>query len=526
MGGRIFFCYAREDEAFAVPLAQELKRRGVGVWLDQWDIPAEADWDQTIDKALHECDRLLIVLSPASVQSGEVRGELREALDLKKPILPVLYRSCEIPRQLRVIQFVDFSGRKFNDEAAINKLVSACRGEAEEVKLVQTAPLPHARKFRWKLPVAALAILLVITIAGYALSNKAGERQRINSAALSPNGAYLAAATGQGLGAGTARIWDVTSGGQLGRLSTKAGPFWVVAWSPNGNSLATGDHEGAIRTYDAGTWKLSHEFQGPRGPTKFIAWSLDGKALATGDDTGTLWGWDAANGKRLFRSQVHLKNIDAAAWSPNGEQLATASWDNSVAVVNAQDGSVVKKLPGHSSFVKTVAWSPDGKWIASGSLESPYLIVWDASSYQRHTLEGHQSSVERVAWSPDGAYLASASKDNTVQFWDGRTFNNVGRFSLQGSFNSGESLAWAREGHQAASGDDADVSILSPQGDALKKLAGYSKDAYSSIEIGGWSQDGKRLAAFRTNGSAMVWDIATGNRVGTFRVSFFDAITD
>ena len=161
MGDRIFFCYAREDQAFAVPLAQELKRREVAVWLDQWDIPAEADWDQTIDKALRECERLLIVLSPASVQSGEVRGELREALDLKKPILPVLYRACEIPRQLRVIQFVDFSGPKVDYEPALNKLVSACRGGAEEVKLVQTAPAPHARKFRWKLPVAAaLAILL------------------------------------------------------------------------------------------------------------------------------------------------------------------------------------------------------------------------------------------------------------------------------------------------------------------------------------------------------------------------------
>ena len=60
----------------------------------------------------------------------------------------------------------------------------------------------------------------------------------------------------------------------------------------------------------------------------------------------------------------------------------------------------------------------------------------------------------------------------------------------------------------------------------VKKLAGYSKDAYSNIEIGGWSLDGKRLAAFRTSGGAMVWDIATGNRVGSFHVSFFDAITD
>src|SRR5437660_4832616 len=106
MGGRVFFCYARADQGFAVSLAQQLIERGIGVWLDQWDIPAEADWDKTIDKALRECDRLLIVLSPASVESREVRGELRTALDLGKPILPVLYRPCEIPRQLRLVQFV------------------------------------------------------------------------------------------------------------------------------------------------------------------------------------------------------------------------------------------------------------------------------------------------------------------------------------------------------------------------------------------------------------------------------------
>jgi len=105
----------------------------------------------------------------------------------------------------------------------------------------------------------------------------------MNSAALSPNGAYLAAATGPGLGAGTARIWDVTSGRQLGRFSTKAGPFWVVTWSLKGDRLGIGNDEGTIRPYDAGTWKPSHEFPGARGPTNFIAWSPDGTALATGD---------------------------------------------------------------------------------------------------------------------------------------------------------------------------------------------------------------------------------------------------
>jgi len=58
----------------------------------------------------------------------------------------------------------------------------------------------------------------------------------------------------------------------------------------------------------------------------------------------------------------------------------------------------------------------------------------------------------------------------------------------------------------------------------VKKFAGYSKESYSSIEMGGWSVDGKRLAAFRTGEGAKVWDIATGNPFSSFRVSFFEAI--
>jgi WD40 repeat protein len=186
----------------------------------------------------------------------------------------------------------------------------------------------------------------------------------------------------------------------------------------------------------------------------------------------------------LFHKSPHSKNIDAAAWSADSRRLATASWDSSIAVLDGRSGDLLARLQGHTSNVNAVAWSPDGKWIASGSLENPYLIVWDVSSRQPRTLEGHQNAVERVAWSSDGSYLASASKDNTVQVWDGRAFNNVGRFNLHGTFNSGESLAWSKNRNQLASGDDANVWILSPLGEVVKKFVGYSKESDSSIEVG------------------------------------------
>ena len=91
MNMRTFISYAREDQAFVLELATRLKQREAPVWLDQWDILPGADWDQSIEAALHQCDRFIIVLSPAAVSSIQVRGELQTALDENKLVVPVLY---------------------------------------------------------------------------------------------------------------------------------------------------------------------------------------------------------------------------------------------------------------------------------------------------------------------------------------------------------------------------------------------------------------------------------------------------
>ncbi len=125
MGDHVFLCYARKDEDFVLKLAANLKQRGAPIWLDQWDIPPSADWDLAIDDALYDCARFLIVLSPASRASREARGELRTALDEDKPIVPVLYQKCRIPRQLRLIQHVDFTSSGPDDETLLGQVLRA-----------------------------------------------------------------------------------------------------------------------------------------------------------------------------------------------------------------------------------------------------------------------------------------------------------------------------------------------------------------------------------------------------------------
>jgi len=103
-----FFSYSRDDSEFALRLAEDLKTAGANVWLDQMDIPAGQRWDRAVEDALKSCPRLIVILSPASVDSTNVMDEVSFALEEKKTVIPIICKDCEVPFRLRRVQYVDF----------------------------------------------------------------------------------------------------------------------------------------------------------------------------------------------------------------------------------------------------------------------------------------------------------------------------------------------------------------------------------------------------------------------------------
>lgn len=103
-----FFSYCREDSGFALKLAEDLKAAGAHVWIDQLDIEPGTPWDRAVEDALNKAPRMLVVLSPISVNSDNVRDEVSFALSQKKRVIPVLYRDCDIPFRLARLQYIDF----------------------------------------------------------------------------------------------------------------------------------------------------------------------------------------------------------------------------------------------------------------------------------------------------------------------------------------------------------------------------------------------------------------------------------
>jgi hypothetical protein len=103
-----FISYSRADSEFALKLAQDLKAAGIEVWLDQLDIRPGHEWDDAIEGALTRANRVIMVLSPTSVASRNVRNEIAVALDEGKDIIPILHLDCVTPLQLRRVQHIDF----------------------------------------------------------------------------------------------------------------------------------------------------------------------------------------------------------------------------------------------------------------------------------------------------------------------------------------------------------------------------------------------------------------------------------
>lgn len=102
-----FLSYSRSDEEFALRFARDLRASGINVWVDQLNIRPSEHWDRAIERAVHACSGLIVVLSPRSVQSENVADEISFALNSGKRVLPVLIEQCAVPLRITRMQMID-----------------------------------------------------------------------------------------------------------------------------------------------------------------------------------------------------------------------------------------------------------------------------------------------------------------------------------------------------------------------------------------------------------------------------------
>ncbi len=249
----------------------------------------------------------------------------------------------------------------------------------------------------------------------------AGHASDAKSAAYSPDGQAIAVGSGDG----AIRIWNaVWSGVPKAPIHTLRGHtagVLSVAYSPNGQTIASGSYDDTIRIWDANTGAHLRTLTGHRNNVWSVAYSPDGQTIVSGSDDSTVRIWNASAGEEIRALQGHTSTVNSVAYSPDGRTIVSGSADNTIRIWNADTGAEIQTLQGHTAAVHSVAYSPDGRTIASGSADDT-IRVWDPNTGTLvRTLEGHTNDVVSAAYSPDGLTIASGSRDSTVRIWNANT---------------------------------------------------------------------------------------------------------
>jgi WD40 repeat protein len=112
------------------------------------------------------------------------------------------------------------------------------------------------------------------------------------------------------------------------------------------------------------------------GPVTSVAFSPDGNLLATGSYDYTAKVWEMPSGK-LIATLKHDDGVNSVTFSPYGNLLATGSYayDNTAKVWEMPSGNLIATLK-HDDGVNSVTFSPDGKLLATGSGDYNTAKVW------------------------------------------------------------------------------------------------------------------------------------------------------
>ena len=89
-----FISYSTKDQDFADRLYADLQARGVRCWFAPHDIQGGRKIHEQIDEAIHLYDKLLLILSDASMKSGWVSTEIskarkREQREKRRMLFPI-----------------------------------------------------------------------------------------------------------------------------------------------------------------------------------------------------------------------------------------------------------------------------------------------------------------------------------------------------------------------------------------------------------------------------------------------------
>jgi serine/threonine protein kinase/WD40 repeat protein len=241
---------------------------------------------------------------------------------------------------------------------------------------------------------------------------------KINSLALSANGAYIATAK-----SGTVSLLALTKARQNVPLKT-ANPVGHLRFAMGDSRLIGALRDNRIGIWDATSGQFVSKLDLPRGTLNGLAISPDGNTAAVAaklpDGTGHFMFFDVTAPRWLAQEVACAIAPRRLYYAPDGSRLLVIREDGSSELVNLEPASSTPQRLKMGGEYGACAFHPDGQILAAASASYSQVHLVDVSlgrPMSQIILSDPRIAAVDMAWSPDGRLLAISTTAGHIELW-------------------------------------------------------------------------------------------------------------
>jgi WD40 repeat protein len=335
--------------------------------------------------------------------------------------------------------------------------------------------------------------MLDLTRPGAPLWDRLQPGGTIRSLAFAPDGKRLVSASRDGL----AHILDVATGDQQGTLprdGSPGRPAIRVAYSPDGQLIAVASWGEQLRVYGRDGKLFAELGSVQRGGRRIrihqssvraLAFAPDSRSLVAGEGTGQVVRWDLPTGRPEILGEQDL-GIEQLSVSQSldpvlGESLVLSlSQDGTARLWGLETGRPVAVF-GQDAAISEARFSPDGRLIMTSAEKDGSARLWSTEPVgnlaSRLLADDHVRAIAMAEPGTPGATSAATKALMATAAYDGRI------------------AVWEYERRDNSGPPVKRLSLTGHRG-RIRQIA--------------FSPSAQRLASAASDGTARVWDLATG----------------
>ena len=244
---------------------------------------------------------------------------------------------------------------------------------------------------------------------GHLVSRIGDVAERTYALDFSPGGSTLAVASGIPSDLGEVKLFRVEDGTLLSHLVTSRGVVYTARFNHDGSLLATGGEDCVIRVIQPHDGMIRFRMTDHFATVLDVAWSPDGNQLASASIDQNAKVFDMNTGLQVANFQKSLESNwggrhFSTAFSPDGKQVLSAGNDKLVRVWNVHDAKLARDVKGFEGDVLRILVTGDGT-IYSTSADKLVRVHSLADGKLQKTLSGHRD------------WVHSWHSTRPVQFW-------------------------------------------------------------------------------------------------------------